>query len=190
MRVMDRRAAGDVAQAGRQASSERGVAIIELAIVLPMLILLFFGAIELVRALQMQERMTVLTKEAANIMFRDCLELDEPALTQAAGADACMNKALADIDNASRFVMPGALWILSLYDKDSATPGNLKARVSSAGAPASRFDTNPVPNGLLLSQGKIVTAEVFFTYRPLFHDGVGGSNIIPVTTQLYDATMY
>ena len=55
-------------------TNERGVAMLEFAIILPILLLIFFAATDLYRVFSAHQFMSVLSREAGNVAFRECTE--------------------------------------------------------------------------------------------------------------------
>ena len=59
-------------------TSERGVALLELALVFPFIMLVVLAAVEIKRFIAVVQQTQVLAREAASISFRDCADFKEP----------------------------------------------------------------------------------------------------------------
>ncbi|MCV6611616.1 MAG: pilus assembly protein [Amphritea sp.] len=89
----------------------RGIATIEVVIVLPVLLLLFFGIFELTRAFQVQNIATAVTREGANLASR-AFATDEQAIMDV----------LAQSANPLDFDQRGALYISVVVGEQSQDP--------------------------------------------------------------------
>lgn len=168
-------------------SGESGIALLEFAFALPIFVLLFLFSLEYVRALQSQQSMAVLTREAANGAFRDCLELDE--------MDDCLDVVHGNLSNAIDATLPGAELIISVYtydDKHGTVPGVVKMNgirpaggvIASGKKSKYTVDTfKTTQRGLIVLHQKIAIAEIFYEFTPLFAQPIIGSSF-------YDAAIY
>jgi hypothetical protein len=107
--------------------TEVGVAVLELAICMPLVILLFLVTLEIAQLLRVTQLANVLSREAGNVVFRSCSDFAEPA-----GLDAtknrttdCLQQALTGPDGvqnlASSLTFPfDAEIIVSIYRYDDA----------------------------------------------------------------------
>ncbi len=82
----------------RSERREKGAVLVEVAIAVPVFILLFLLSSEYVRAMQAQHSMAVLTREAANAAFRDCIELDE--------MDECLDYVYDNMTSSAGVILP------------------------------------------------------------------------------------
>lgn len=93
--------------------SDRGHSTIEVVLVLPFLLLLIFGGIEIAKGLEYYQNLDSLSREAANISRRRCI-------TRSTGrfAPGCMDNFLSAVDPA----LPGAVVIISVYRLEEGIP--------------------------------------------------------------------
>jgi hypothetical protein len=110
---------------------EDGVAMLELALCIPLVVLLFLATLEIAQLLRVTQLANVLSREAGNVAFRECADFAEPdgvAATQSRTAN-CLQRVLTAADGvetlaASLDVRFDAEIIVSVYRYDDiATPG-------------------------------------------------------------------
>ena len=157
--------------------SQAGVAMIELALMLPFLVLLFFGGTEFVRVLQAKQNLAAIVREGANSVFRECLELEKP--------DPCMLDVYSRIDASANVILPTAGVRLSLFVLNTTsgtvtlhTQGGIVSKYSVAGFNVAGSDLET----LLAAEERVAVAEARFTF----------DQIIPVfpNTEFYDAAIF
>jgi hypothetical protein len=81
---------------------ERGVAMLELALCLPLMVLLFLATLEIAQLLRVTQLANVLSREAGNASFRLCADFAEPSgmeATQRRSVD-CLQQVLTGPDGA------------------------------------------------------------------------------------------
>ncbi len=79
---------------------ERGVAMLELALCVPLVVLLFLATLEIAQLLRVTQLANVLSREAGNVAFRLCADFAEPdgmEATQSRSAD-CLQQMLTGPD--------------------------------------------------------------------------------------------
>lgn len=152
---------------------EKGVGFVELAIIIPVILFLILGAIELGRALRVHSAMNVLARGLASSAFRDCSNK-----TLSASLQNCLNGVISSTTTTANTLLPGATLIVSLYKWDATKPpGSEPTLVGIAPInqtnPASKFNTSYFStaqierNRMLENNGVIVFGEVFFPYSSL-----------------------
>ncbi|MBP9837426.1 MAG: pilus assembly protein [Proteobacteria bacterium] len=193
--------------------NQQGSVLIELAISLPIFVMVFLSSVEYVRALQAQQNLAVFTDAAAKAAFQDCVELDDKT--------TCLSKSYFDMLESTRLVLPAAELIVSIYtcDLDLATntctstvkvtqycPSYIPAGYPPRPNPptgAVADDSNPcsfstgasskyytdfttagtTENNALQKQGKIVVAEGLYQFIPVV-------NFTPIVRDLYYNAVY
>ncbi len=135
---------------------------IELALMLPFLVLLFFGATEFVRVLQTKQNLSAIVREGANSVFRECLELDAP--------DQCMDSVYSRIQAAADAIQPGSTIKLTLFVK--ADPPSTTITSFTRGPLASNYSNADFASGaaledILTDQRRLAVAEAAFTLDPI-----------------------
>ncbi len=150
---------------------EEGGAFIELAIVIPILALLVFGALSLTGTLSESQVASALSRELANVAYRECLADPEAVGSIKFDPATCLQ---GIVNTFSLNGVPGGQIVISLYNWRPGAGGaagkvELTARRSSAGT-VSKFSTSsfggPDPAGTALAaalQGyqRLVIAEVY-----------------------------
>ena len=168
-------------------SENHGAVLLELTIALPILILLFLTSIEYVRALQSQQSMAVLTREAANAAFRDCLELDDMS--------RCMDVIHENMTTSAGMVLSRSEIMISVYvneadPKTGAETVVLKAiRPASGETPLGKKSKYTLANfqgpqaAFIQLHQKIAIAEIFYEFQPFISQSF-------ITKDFYDAAIY
>ena len=165
------------AASDRHSRDSAGVAMIELALMLPFLILLFFGATEFVRVLQTKQNLSAIVREGATSVFRECLELDNP--------DPCLDSVYSRIQAAADAIQPGSSIKLSLYVMAEAPATTIS--VFTRGPLASLYNAADFASGgslndVISDERRLAIAEASFTL----------DLIIPVFSnpEFYDAAIF
>ncbi len=171
--------------------NERASAMVELAIVLPLLMLICIGTIEYSRMFSSKEIMTLASRETANAAFRECYETS-PAFCSdgvTSAIDACLERYILGIGDQISKGLPGVGIILNMYARDQF--GTISQIGSAVYDPediaTSRFSVSIVQenfNALLVNKKSIVVAEIFYNHPITFK-----VDFIP-RIQLYDATVF
>lgn len=94
-------------------SKEKGVAMIELAVVLPFFVILLLGLIDVTFTIQKSQYLTVVTRELGNVSFRKCKDA-----TTGSSTDKCLEESAKEVvsflnDNN---VIPGAEILIQSWD--------------------------------------------------------------------------
>jgi hypothetical protein len=197
---------------------ESGVAIVEFAVCIPLVLFLFLTTLEIAQMLRVTQVTNVLSREAGNVAFRYCADFAEPgglAATQARTAD-CLQQVLQGANGvqtiAASLGLPFQIEIIVSvfrYD-DTGNPGfpSLWLVSSLDGCPAcaigaSKF-TIPVgkteldgpnvvvPQSEIVFQQRFVVSEVYVRYSKMTGDVF--SRFIPSDGQgraiYYDQTTF
>ncbi|HQH25787.1 MAG TPA: pilus assembly protein [Oligoflexia bacterium] len=171
--------------------NERASAMVELAIVLPLLMLICIGTIEYSRMFSSKEIMSLAAREAANEAFRECYETS-PAFCSdgvTSAIDACLERYVLGIGDQISKGLPGVGVIMSMYAQDKL--GTISQIGSAEYDPediaASHFSVPIIQanfNALLVNKKSIVVAEIFYNHPVTFK-----VDFIP-RIQLYEATVF
>ena len=152
-------------------TNPKGSALVELAFLIPILLLVLLIALELTNIMSIQQRLGMISKEATNIVARDCITLDP----------YCMN----DIVKQTSIVLPGAEIIISIYS--TGTGGVTQTGSYSTSSQVSRYNpTNVASNITSLDVGlnpTVIISEAFHKHTPWL--GIPMANSI-----LYEATIF
>jgi Flp pilus assembly protein TadG len=172
---------------GNVVSSTGGHAILEFALVLPLICLLGFAGIELSRALNTLEVATALSKEMASIAYRDCVadpvtvsgQVRQANDQQKFSQQQCLQDVRQDLNSRIRTIAPDAEFVISIYTYDSVN-GYLQPAYTAQGNPntnifqynqykftVNRFSSNP--SGTLAQALReydvLVIAEVYLPFE-------------------------
>lgn len=150
--------------------NERGVAMIEFAFILPILILLFYGVVELTRNILMHQKLDNATHTVIDIINQN-LNLRCEDLSQIAGV---VPDIISPYDGSGYGVVVTSVKVPT----DSVTPqtwwqesfGNARggSKISSGG------DGDPVtmPDMNLKEREQVIAVEVYLSYKPIINNDV------------------
>jgi Flp pilus assembly protein TadG len=148
------------------ARADKAGVILEFALILPLILGITLGAFETARAMRIHQRMSVLSREAANAAFRECSDLPSPS--------ACLNNVLTRMNSLNASGAPGAELVLTIFTYDASTSnvvlagraGTDGAGVTSKGN-ATRYSSANVASNItsLNAQNRVIAiSEVFLPY--------------------------
>lgn len=150
--------------------NDNGVVAIELAIILPILLLLFIGIFDISNFIFCRNKMIRTAQELSNVITRD--DLTRPQLNSLLqGANL--------IAQPFNFQTSGKVIVTSISKQDSTKPPAIMWQDSyPSGATGSKVtNMNALPGNLVLGTGEtIIVTEVFYTYQPTFPGYVLQSN--------------
>ncbi|MFN0008970.1 MAG: TadE/TadG family type IV pilus assembly protein [Planctomycetota bacterium] len=164
----------------RKDCKRRGIATVELALILPLLFLLVFGVIDFGRLLLVDNEITNVSREAANLAWRG-----EPFPSTI--------QAMFDVSGTSQLENDGFI-IMSRIERDQNNnpviveqrSDGLQPRTSRVGAQGGGA-VLPVPQ-LPRAGQQLIVAEVFLNYTPVTPLGALFGSSLP--THLYDAAYF
>lgn len=166
------------------------MSLVEFALILPIMILLTFGVLELLHATNVAKIAAQLSREAANTTFRECSIITDVNIAQ-----GCVTDRRNEFQQwAINHIDPNTRIIISIYATSPVVPPAVPVLTKLNGTTdatyTSRFTAAPAgftPAVLALSGQPIYVAEVFIPYTPV----VGNiPKIFPFNFPLiYDATV-
>ncbi len=136
-----------------QRLTQKGQAILELAMVLPVLIIIGFTGIEFSQALRTKQLSRTLSREAASMAYRDC------SLSSGVRTVDCLNQVRASVMQ-SASLRPGTNVVLTMYE---SSPNINRFGPTGGSSRFSMGDLNTSGNSvgdLIRSQKVAVVAEV------------------------------
>ena len=157
------------------ARAKRGAAAVEFAFIAPILILVFFGLIELSEGMNARQRMESVASTSSDLVAQSTTMSPTAIANVFAAANAIM------------YPYPtGVKIVLSSIQDD---PGNslTKAKVVWSRATANATARNPgdsfnigsgatnIPTGVITAGGSVILAEVTYSFTPVTHYVIGGS---------------
>ncbi|MGL4323515.1 MAG: TadE/TadG family type IV pilus assembly protein, partial [Beijerinckiaceae bacterium] len=142
--------------------SENGVAALEFAIILPVIITMWLGTFEVTQAISISRRVTLVSRTIADLTSR---------------AKAVTNTDVADIFGASKSVFAPVsttdLKMILTSVKRATTNKVVWSRVPAGQTVPSAYAVNSeftLPNDILATDGEsVIVAEVTYTYKPISH---------------------
>jgi len=164
--------------ARRLLGDERGQELVEMVIVLPVLLLLVLGVMELGHVFTVNHAMASISREAANLAARGTVLSQAAQIAVTNGDDILLSVNGGAI--ATRVQIQGGAPIVV----EQATYGSVgTSKMGVVGATALPL------TGVAFDDGRVLyTVEIFYQYQPLTPlVGIGGS-IVP--TQLYEVSIF
>lgn len=159
MNAMTRLGMARFARDARFVRDARGVAASEFALILPVMMLLLLGSVEVGNALLLHRKVTSATQTGADL---------------AAQAQALDDADIANLFEAMDAILepfptaPAGFVLQSVIDDDGDTIIDwVEVDSGAAGAPGDEVD---VPDGLVLPGGSVIVAQVSYDYTPVFAD--------------------
>lgn len=93
--------------------NEQGVAMLEVAILLPLVFLFVFGGLEYSRTLERSQWVSQLSREVANVTYRECAASTGPVL------NACIRtKVLIPLTSQAHTLAPGTEFVVAVFSYD------------------------------------------------------------------------
>lgn len=87
---------------------------VELALVLPVLLSIIFGCLELAKIFKLEQVLSSMSREGANAAFRGCAPTTSPS--------SCLSDVYASVTSYGNSILPGAELVLSIYDYNPPGP--------------------------------------------------------------------
>lgn len=154
-------------ESGRRfAGAERGIAVVEFALILPVLMTLFYGTIEVARYILITQKVEKLAHAVADVTAQE-------QVTSA----AALNQALAatsDIMSPYSMASNGTVIISALYRADGAADATIIWRYQGGGSLVATSQIGAlnaipvVPGGFTFdTRENVIAAEVFYRFSPL-----------------------
>ena len=178
-------------------NSESGVALLELALVLPFLLFMLIAGLESTRALQTDKAAITLSREAANLVLRRCdTQID------AAGLGACVVRQSGEINAAAAAINPNAQVRISMFGRQGAAVTTISdGRAPFSGAAFNfshraadvanniREGIGPIDATFFDTRNFLIVAESYVPHQPLF-PGLGDFLGAGSLEGYYDATIF
>lgn len=177
--------------AGSRARSERGQSIIELALIIPILFVFFFGLLEFTVMFVQSQRVTTLSREVANAAFRDCSSRTGAELNSCLQGIVDQINVGANINNIlPSFTAKGRV-VASVYDwdLDSNAPRLLSRRGAGSSSQSSKYDENSVDKTVVQNQGVIAIGEIYYNYTAITPI-TSLLDLVDFPTEFYGVTIY
>lgn len=146
----------------------KGQSTIEFALIFPFLLFFIYVAVEYGLLFTQAQKVSSLSREAANGVFRDCLSKTGAEL------DACIGATLIQIQGGGGTggsILPdfGArgTMIVSVFEPDPDTNNpELVTQVAIGSDAAGHYNAATIDAGILRNQGVLVVSEVVYDYVP------------------------
>ena len=155
-------------------------------LMIPVLISIVLGIIELSNYLTFSLRASNISREIANAAFRDCSVLTQASLT------TCLQTSADRVRDHANFIFNNfntlGKVIVSSYQ---ATPNPVLAdqRTAGLGVYASHYDINKIDLNVLTTHQQVVVGEVVYPYTPITPAGLF-LNLFQGNPVIYEVTFY
>ena len=145
--------------------SEAGNVIVEFAIIVPVILIIAFGALDISRAMRVKQIAQTLSRESASLAYRDC-SVDTGTTTT-----DCLDLVQQRMTNRAGALLPGSEIILSLYSYDPVggnitqygpTGGTSKYTLTRLNSAGDNVGT------MIRAQREVVIAEIHAPYTSFF----------------------
>ncbi|MDD5216978.1 MAG: pilus assembly protein [Candidatus Omnitrophica bacterium] len=166
----------------------RGQATVEFAILLPVVISAVLGAVELSNMYLMSLRVSNMSRQAANIAFRDCAYLPDNNQSSCLAnivseirdeGDLLLNSFSANGTVVASTYVADANQVVRLVDAESAGDGNY----------STQFDTSRIDTSLVINFKRVAIGEVFYRYTPVTPIG-SLFTFLTEETVIYESTVF
>lgn len=179
---------------------QRGSVMVELAIVVPIIVVIGFLSIELTRALRLRQAMNSVAREVANESFRNC--------EGSTAADVCLDSVVNSVTQRINYLLPNIYIASTIYEIDRTPP------IPAGGPPINRegvhdptirskytagspnfntafADCAASGNCLRRQTDAVIIVEIFYNYHPVFKGfGTAWGLVIPDNEEFYDAVIF
>jgi Flp pilus assembly protein TadG len=169
---------------GRLAGSTNGVALIEFALILPLLMLLLMGAVELVRYVQVHQKATLAAHAVADLVSQSPT-LTDAQLNDILAASAQMMRPYAANNSNMTVIMTAA------EQEDAIDPPNTiwqrswpNGRAGQSRVSAGEGTPLNVVELLLVERDQVIVIEVLFEFESLLNT-IFSADFMPNAEQLY-----
>lgn len=168
-----------------------GHILLEATLIIPIIITIAFAGIEFTRSMRHAKIAMSLSREAANLVFRECSDRFSLNNTQ------CLRSKQLELDGFAESLVPGAEVIVTVYITQETKPGTSIAlpelRARQPQQPSA--NSNPqfvtrlnAPPTFLSDEHTVVIAEAYVPYSPLISGISGFFRFNPQLGAFYDAT--
>lgn len=168
----------------------RGQSLVELALLLPLLMVILMGIVEYSNMFMMALRASNLSREVANASFRNCSFLNDSAMT------TCLNSNVVKVGEEGQMILTdfGTLGTVIATAFEQNAGGNPPVRFisrqeSGNGGFTSRYDISVIDTQVINDHERIVVGEVIYPYVPVTPLS-GFLNLLNIRTVIYEVTIY
>lgn len=173
---------------GGSRNFDRGIAYIELLIVLSVLVLIIVVTIDVCRLMNVIQISATVSRESAALAYRECSGDSGEKL------QVCLNSVRDFMQTVVNSVKPNSEVVVSLYQYDTTTSSVIENRISTipVGNHPSKFslsgsNVTGLSNSILSSQRLVAIGEVHVPYTPI--TWIASSIISIAGNKYYDATV-
>lgn len=187
---------------------QSGLALIEFALVLPVLVIMLVGTLEYSRVFYIKEMMTIATQEAAKLAYRNCydgLEAEcplapdpNPGNSPISAQDMCLNNYAFAINQTLSGWVGSVELTLSMYEWEPGGAGGgtvalyaITKDVPSGDPTTTKFSETRVTNEFLdLNGNSIVQNQQFVVISEVFVEHEWFTFDLGPNLRLYDVTVF
>lgn len=152
----------------RLARARTGVAAVEFAMVLPLLLLLYFGTTDLAGYISNFRKVTLSARAVADLIAR---EGGDVSASQFATIVKAGRAVLAPFDGASARIAAKAIGVYDANGRARVCSYRVDAGNAGAPAPTGPTDVPPVPDAYRKAGARYLVVELTMAYKPIFAAG-------------------
>ncbi len=149
-----------------------GQSTVEFAFIIPVLFIFFYAVLEFSHLFIEQQRVSALSRETTNAVFRDCSSQNP------ANLNACIQPILDELRDKATNILPGfdssGNLIVSLYVPDTVAGGDpppvkslTPPKKTGGGNAVTRYTAGDLDPRIVSDLGVVVIGEAFYPYSPL-----------------------
>lgn len=151
-------------------AARAGVAAVEFALILPVMLLLWFGMIEVTVALNVDRKVTILSRTVADLVGRETAATEQEIRTIFNAAIAVM----APYEHANVEIVVSSVGVAPTADGDPVASVCWSLSRLDAARKRQVDEPVPLPAGFDQPNTSFILAEVFVPYRPIIGSGIVG----------------
>lgn len=151
----------------------RGIAAVEFALVLPLMVAMFFGGVEIAQAIMADRKVTLVTRTVADLV---------------AQSSSVSNSDMSNILSAATAVVyPFDSSVLAVTVSSVTIDGTGKATIawsdSQGGTPRTVGSTVTLPAALAVANTSLIMGEAIYSYKPVIGYTISGT--LPLSDNIY-----
>jgi len=168
----------------------RGQSLVELALLLPFLMIILMGIVEYSNMFMIALRASNLSREVANASFRNCSFLNDSAMP------ACLSSNVVKVGEEGEMILTNfgtsGTVIATAFEQDAASNPPVRfvnRQLSGNGGFSSRYSTSVIDTQVINDHERIVVGEVIYPYVPVTPLR-SLLNLLNIRTVIYEVTIY
>ena len=173
-----------------RARNDSGMAAVEFSLILPILVLLWIGGVEVTEALSVDRRVNNLASSIGDLVARS-KQISEAEMTKVFDLGPKVMYPSCDIAGKPTCASRGLAMRITAVNMDGATPANGSVAWSRASGVTKYTTANNsqmntlVPQALRVQNTQVIMAQVFYNYKPAIGYVITGSNGVALDDRMF-----